>query len=442
MNPTTLAMMPIKTNNVAQQSKTAVPNSTVKFGEALDQAMINNSVATDTSSSKLELTAEQTKTIKDLLAFLGVNSLTELKDGNAILTSLIESSGESESGMAELLANIVKNPDSKETKMNHVDSLLTDLLGDLLPKENQDQVDVPSEIYALLQKLDSFDLKDWSKLDINSTSTLLKLAKIQDLLASRQDLSQDAAMMQNEIKKLLESISGKLAKLVSSQSNSGNESTFSAALLENGSNKSLDLVKQVYVRAFSFEDEKTDQTRSTGVVLKTNETNSQSSGLPFQMTKLEQYVLFASKNGQAVDSEQFVKSFESILSKAHFSNTNGVQKLLIRLNPENLGSLRIELVQKDGEMVAKIVATTAQAKDLLDRQVQGLKHAFMNQNIQVEKIEISQQTSTFNAERFAPRDQGQNQQEQRQQQTKNEMTEDDETDFTDRFEEILMNLKV
>ena len=211
-------------------------------------------------------------------------------------------------------------------------------------------------------------------------------------------------------------------------------------LLENGSNKSLDVVKQAYVRVLSSEGETTGETVSNGLTLKASETNTQSSGLPFQMTKLEQFVLTASKNGQAVDSEQFVKSFENILSKANFSNANGVQKLLIRLNPENLGSLRIELIQKDGTMVAKILATTAQAKELLDRQVQGLKHAFMNQNIQVEKIEISQQMSTFNAERFAPRDQGQH--EQRQQQTEKEIIEDDETDFTERFEELLLNLKV
>ena len=160
------------------------------------------------------------------------------------------------------------------------------------------------------------------------------------------------------------------------------------------------------------------------------------------MTKLEQYVLTASKNGQAVDSEQFVKSFENILSKANFSKTNGVQKLLIRLNPENLGSLRIELVQKDGAMVAKILATTAHAKELLDRQVQGLKQAFTNQNIQVEKIEISQQISTFNSERFAPRDQGQHEQQQQQQTEQEIVNDDEETDFVNRFEEALLNLKV
>ena len=178
----------------------------------------------------------------------------------------------------------------------------------------------------------------------------------------------------------------------------------------------------------------TDETVSNGLTLKTAESNTQSSGLPFQMTKLEQYVLTASKNGQPVDAEQFVKSFENILSKANFSNANGIQKLLIRLNPENLGSLRIELIQKDGAMVAKILATTAQAKELLDRQVQGLKHAFTNQNIQVEKIEVSQQISTFNAERFAPRDQGQNEHQQQQQQQIMNINEDEEKDFTDRFD--------
>ena len=155
----------------------------------------------------------------------------------------------------------------------------------------------------------------------------MKLAKIQDLLSSQKDLSQDAALMQKEIKNLLESISGKLEKWLGSQpTKSGNEATF-AVLLENGTNKSLDVVKQAYVRVLSSEGETTDETVSNGLTLKTSETNTQSSGLPFQMTKLEQYVLTASKNGQAVDSEQFVKSFENILSKANFSNDKWCSKI-------------------------------------------------------------------------------------------------------------------
>ena len=441
MNPTALAMVPMTTNNPTQPSNSATSNSTAKFGDVLEGTLSNKGDVSELSTTKTDLTTEQKKVIEDLLAFLEVDSLLELEDGSALLEALMPLNDEDESVIAELLASIanlnISVPEENET--NHTD-VLSGILSELSTQETQDGLDIPSEIYALLQQLDRLDVKEWSKLDVDATGNLLKVAKLQDLISSQKDLSQDAALIQKEIKNLLESISGKLEKWLGSQPNkSGNEAAF-AVFLENGSNKSLDVVKQAYDRVLSSEGETTGKTVSNGLTLKASETNTQSSGLPFQMTKLEQFVLTASKNGQAVDSEQFVKSFENILSKANFSNANGVQKLLIRLNPENLGSLRIELIQKDGTMVAKILATTAQAKELLDRQVQGLKHAFMNQNIQVEKIEISQQMSTFNAERFAPRDQGQH--EQRQQQTTQKIIEDEETDFTDRFEELLLNLKV
>ena len=122
----------------------------------------------------------------------------------------------------------------------------------------------------LLQQLDSLDVKEWSKLDLQATGNLLKLAKLQDLLASEQDLSQDAALMQKEMKNLLESISGKLEKWLSSQPKTGNESAFSAVLLENGANKPLEVVKQAYSRVFGSEDEMTKETVSNGITLKTS----------------------------------------------------------------------------------------------------------------------------------------------------------------------------
>ena len=92
------------------------------------------------------------------------------------------------------------------------------------------------------------------------------------------------------------------------------------------------------------------------------------------------------------------------MSKANFTGANGVNKLLIKLNPEHLGSLRIELIQKDGMMTAKILATSAQAKDMLEKQIHGLKQAFNGQNIQIEKIEVSQAYNAFNSEKFSQKD--------------------------------------
>lgn len=454
MNPIALPMMPMVANNPAKQSNNSVSNITEKFGDVLGSTLSKNVEVTELNSIKTDLTAEQKKVIEDLLAFLGVNRLSDLEDGTLISEKLLNNgdfgdsdsllqllknlNGKDESVVAELIANIGHL--NKGSEGNETDDAAA-LFSEISSSEIQNPLDFPNEIYALLQKLDSLDIKDWSKLDVKAAGNLLKLAKLQDLLSTQKDMTKDAALLQKEIKNLLDSISGKLEKWVGNQpSKLGNEATF-AVILENGSNKSLDVVKQVYQRMLTSDGETTDDAVSNGLSLKTSETNTQSSGLPFQMTKLEQYVLTASKNGQAVDSEHFVKSFENIISKANFSNTNGVQKLLIRLNPENLGSLRIELVQKDGIMVAKILATTAQAKELLDHQVQGLKQAFTNQHIQVEKIEIAQQISTFNPERFAPRDQGQ-QGQHKQQQSVQEAIEDEETDFNESFVEALLNLEV
>lgn len=303
--------------------------------------------------------------------------------------------------------------------------------------------EVAPHLATMLTTLNRVDVNDLSTVDLQAMVNVLKLAKLQDLVSGTKQVSPEEAVVQQEIKQLIESLTEKIEKSLSNPSfKSGNEASL-ATLLEKGSYKSLDIVRQAYAQSFNTDKEADDETVSNGLTLKTAESNTQSS-LPFQMTKLEQYVLTASKNGQPVDVEQFVKSFEKIVSKANFSNANGTQKLLIRLNPDNLGSLRIELIQKDGAMIAKILTTTTQAKDLLDRQVQGLKHAFTNQNIQVEKIEVAQQLSTFNAERFAPRDQGQGQgqHEQQQQQAKQNVNEDEETKFTDRFEEALLNVEV
>ncbi len=98
--------------------------------------------------------------------------------------------------IAELLASIanLNISVSEENETNHAD-VLSGILSELSTEETQDGLDIPSEIYALLQQLDRLDVKEWSKLDVDATGNLLKLAKLQDLLSSQKDLSQDAALI-------------------------------------------------------------------------------------------------------------------------------------------------------------------------------------------------------------------------------------------------------
>ncbi|PWA13507.1 hypothetical protein DCC39_01040 [Pueribacillus theae] len=71
---------------------------------------------------------------------------------------------------------------------------------------------------------------------------------------------------------------------------------------------------------------------------------------------------------------------------------NGITELSIRLYPEHLGSLAIKLIHQNGELIARITAQTETAKQLIESQLHQLRHAFIAQQINVEKIEIGQQS--------------------------------------------------
>jgi flagellar hook-length control protein FliK len=160
------------------------------------------------------------------------------------------------------------------------------------------------------------------------------------------------------------------------------------------------------------------------------------------MTKVQQFSLFVEQQGrQSINQEQFIKEFQNILARSQFGSGKDGMKLLIKLYPEHLGSLRIELLQKDNMMIARIIASSGAAKDVLESQIQSLKQSFSSQNIQVEKIEISQQLQQ--SERSLQKDSGQNSGQGNRQM--NEQNQQEESETTQSFETALqeeLNVKV
>ena len=75
----------------------------------------------------------------------------------------------------------------------------------------------------------------------------------------------------------------------------------------------------------------------------------------------------------------------------------------------------------------------------MESQIQSLKQAFSLQNIQIERIEISQQLNQ--QERYLNRD-SQQQQEQRQQREQEEPKQQHDQSFSLSFEEELLNVEV
>lgn len=102
--------------------------------------------------------------------------------------------------------------------------------------------------------------------------------------------------------------------------------------------------------------------------------------------------------GKSMDPEAemrgFVRELANVLTRSNYSYAGNTTKLLIRLYPEELGSLRIELFQKDGLMSARFLASSATAKEMLDLQLNNLRHAFQQQNLLVDRIEVSYSTNS------------------------------------------------
>ncbi|MGE8204079.1 flagellar hook-length control protein FliK [Heyndrickxia sp. NPDC080065] len=160
-----------------------------------------------------------------------------------------------------------------------------------------------------------------------------------------------------------------------------------------------------------------------------------------QISKIEQFVLHVSKDSKTVDYQQFVKDFTNILGKSQFIKANGANKLLIKLYPEHLGSIRIEVLQDKGMLTARMLASSGAAKEILDSQIHQLKNAFTQQNIQVDKIDVIY--GEAEAQKF---DRGQSEEQSfnqdQQQKDKHEKEKENSVQFLDVLNDHLLEEKI
>lgn len=93
---------------------------------------------------------------------------------------------------------------------------------------------------------------------------------------------------------------------------------------------------------------------------------------------------------RATQAEELVKQIEALINRSALTNKQGTIKLLLKLYPEQLGSIRIEFMQKEGMLTARLLASTAIGKEMLDSQLHQLKQSLVQQNIQLDRIDIQQ----------------------------------------------------
>lgn len=145
--------------------------------------------------------------------------------------------------------------------------------------------------------------------------------------------------------------------------------------------------------------------------------------------------LYVAMNGNKVNEQQFIRNFQQMLMNGNLTSANGIQKLSIKLYPEHLGAVHVDIIKRGGEMIAKIVASSGTAREALENQVQQLRAAFVNQNISVDKVEIASYLQQWKQH------QQNNQSAHEQQQQHKRQVADEDEENTHSFLEELTNLK-
>lgn len=97
-----------------------------------------------------------------------------------------------------------------------------------------------------------------------------------------------------------------------------------------------------------------------------------------------------------MNSESFVKDFSQfIVKKLDVTQWNGISEAKIRLVPEHLGQLDIKLTMQGGHLTAMFASDNITAKEMLELQLPLLRQALQMQGFQVQRLEVTYQTSQF-----------------------------------------------
>lgn len=156
--------------------------------------------------------------------------------------------------------------------------------------------------------------------------------------------------------------------------------------------------------------------------------------------KLAQYVIHVQQTESNSLEKQLVNEFRQIINDSKFLTLrNGMNQLSIRLKPEHLGDVVVRLTEMNGEMTVRMIVQSQAAKDLLDKNMNQLKHLFAPHQVTVEKQDnlLSNHVTKFQED--LNREQQQENQHQEEQLTRDSETNEEES-MT--FEEVLMDQKV
>lgn len=102
-----------------------------------------------------------------------------------------------------------------------------------------------------------------------------------------------------------------------------------------------------------------------------------------------------------VPVQQFAQQVGSYLVRQFvLSGGNGTAEARLTLHPEHLGQVDVRIVMHDGQMTAQFVTHSTSAKELLENQMAMLRTALQNQGIDVQRMDVVQQSGLTDSAAF------------------------------------------
>ncbi|KGR80353.1 hypothetical protein CD29_00220 [Ureibacillus manganicus DSM 26584] len=403
------------------QSPTTNNSSEVdtKFGTVLNEVVNKQNSRNDSipSTTNSDVDANKLNELIDLESVEDVLDLLGIQNSDGLL--MIQNMDNQELRSIDELMNL----EDLLSLLNMDQSQLQNLLEQLI---NSEQINVEQgNIWELIQLVNEHGptivdqiitaLQGEHKVSPKGAEQLLQLLKLAGAIGKKADLGQDQQIQLANLKDVLKEISTDL-KAQQTLLITTSKDTSLAKVANQGFQQ---VVKQI---------ETTTETQQTISGQQTIVTTPKTITITLPVEKSAQ-------------GEALVKEVQQLIGRGQFSNVQGTMKLLLKLYPENLGSIRIEVMQKDGVLTLRLLASTVQAKELLDGQLQQLKTSFAQANIQMDRIDIAQ--SLQDADRNL-RDQNLfgNLFSQQEEEQKNEDEHNDDEEEQMSFQDYLMNEEV
>lgn len=277
--------------------------------------------------------------------------------------------------------------ESGEGQLVAIDELMN--LEDLLSVLNMDQNQLLETVHQLLEDSEVEINNVWDLIKVVTAQSSTFISQITTALQGEHNVTPKEAEQVLQFLKVVQS-TGKVSDLLNDQEVKLSQLKELLQVIS----KEVEVSKQTITDNSSTKVSLQGFQQVVEQTVKKTETNEASPTLgstsnitTTTTTKTVTITLPAEKSAQ---SDALTKEIQNLLNRSQLSNTQGSMKLLVKLYPENLGSIRIELMQHEGVLTARLLASTSLGKEMLDGQLQQLKTAFAQQNIQMDKIEVMQ----------------------------------------------------